>query len=135
MPIATDPDQRVDFVLKHDAQKPPESRPAFVCRAMSRRESRRVLDMVQAAHAERDDARSYQMLVEALRVGVVGWRHMPIPFDFEQIDTICGYREIWELAWGYPLGGNLPEADRPKSEPVSPVSGVTPAGTAPQPTA
>lgn len=114
MPIAIDPDQTVDYVLKHDAKKPPESRPVFVCRALSRRESRRVIGMVEAAHAERDDAASYQKLIDALRVGVVGWRGMPIPFDLDRIDEICTDGELWELAWGYPLGANLTSDDRSK---------------------
>ena len=130
MPISADPKATFDFVLKSDADKPAESRPAFQFRFMTRRELSRFERLRAEAFDTKDDAETFAKLSEAILISIVGWRNIndaegkPIPFTRETWDEPLTDREIWEMAINVPGSCVASEGDRSKSLPPSQSAGV-----------
>lgn len=144
MPISADPDATAEYSLASDADKPAESRPVFICRFMTRKEHRHVADLVQEAYdtpaTPEGDAECYRLLIEAIGIGVVGWRNIAIPFDLSRLDEALSDREFWELARNYPGAVRSTERDRflsrsqARSAAASPAKAEMPTGAASEPT-
>lgn len=74
MPIAITPNSTFEYVLKVDRDLPEEERTLFRLRALSAAEQAKVED--QTASLSREDeirVRSGSTILEALRLGLVGW--------------------------------------------------------------
>lgn len=140
MPISSDPQSTAPYWLACDADKPEETRPTFICRFMTRREHRRVDELVKQAYASKKDDECFALLVDALRVGIVGWRNVKdhagneIPFDLSNVDAVLTDREIWEAAYGYPQAVSQTERERflsrSQSQPIGESSAATAATSA-----
>lgn len=136
MPISSDPARTAPYWLACDAETPEANRPTFDCRFLTRREMRRVDELTKQAYAAKDDAQCYGLLIDALRVGVAGWRNMfdpdgqPVPFDLSAIDGILTDQELWELVYGYPRAVSRTEHDRFLSRSPSQPTGASSATVA-----
>jgi hypothetical protein len=146
MPISANPDATAPYWLAADEGIPEETRPTFVCRFMTRREHQRVADLAKQAFETKDDAACYDLLIQALSVGVVGWRNIKgrdgadVPFDLSSIDAVLTNAEIWEAVYGYPRAVSRTENDRflsrSRSQPIgapSATAAPTAASTNPPP--
>lgn len=91
MPLASDPDATFEFSLELDKDKPPASRPVFICRFMSSRKRREYVrlrsEMMIALTTPSDDAgrRAFELAVQAIRLVVVDWRNFYWPPGFTDI--------------------------------------------------
>jgi hypothetical protein len=131
MPIAFDTDQTRPFSLATDAPKPEASRPAFNVRFLTRRQALRYDALVADALAARADiAKFWNLVWQAIGIGVVGWHNMPLdkaelpsdaPFTRENAEAVLTGMEIMELAFGYTSAVSLSGDDR-KNSPTQPSS-------------
>jgi len=103
MPRALDPDAVFALVLDSDADKPPESRPAFLYRPVTGREWRRLALIGDDIEGAASGVAALDALFASLRVGLAGWRNMrdpagnEIPFDPAELDALLDPREANEL--------------------------------------
>ena len=146
MPLSTNPNRTTHFWLDVDDALPRAMRPMFVVRFMSDDEHDRHAELMELARVEPDTARTLELVVEAITVGVVGWVNMPDPADPERkrplswsIDNLVGglltRGELWELAWGYPEVVKLQRDDRKNSRSAAPSVTAQPAAGARSPAA
>jgi hypothetical protein len=91
MPLSDDPSARVLFYLSTDLHKPKETRPAFVCKVYTRRQSREKREKIAALAkcATREEA--LDKYIDIIMEGVVDWRNFtkdgqPIPFSREALN-------------------------------------------------
>lgn len=116
MPIACDPTQSVWFSLDSDKPKPEPSRPQFQARFLTCRQTRQVGELVQEA-AKLSDVEAEGKLLDAIMIGVIGWRNMPHgkPFSRDAIADTLTVAELYELAFKQSSETRLAEIDRKKS--------------------
>ena len=125
MPIALDPEQTFEVVLKTDQSKPPESRPVFLFRHLTARQLRRIAklgDDREALKASTVD-KITDDLIATIGEALAGWRHIDREFSAESLDTICTIGELWELYYAMRSGGSLDVESKKNSDMPSPDSG------------
>ena len=138
-PLALDPKQTFELVLKSDEQKPPNKRPTFIFRYLSNREWKQINAITD--EIEEKKKRGATILLEelegALRLGLVTWRNMIdpktrkfIPYDSSRLHEIITPSESWELLFGVLSHVGLTSETKKKSESPSPSSTDNSAKTA-----
>src|SRR4051812_48709560 len=108
MPIALDGDT-VDVPLESDKDKPVETRPAFVCRYLTRRQSREYDKLMHAAFHDKNLESQEGVLDKALSLAVVGLKNMQ-----GEIDDVLTLAEKWDLALQIPVALQISELDKKK---------------------
>lgn len=117
MPLALDPEQTILISLQLDQDKPAETRPAFRVRFLSARERRQVLEKINAALAADHDDAAEQLIVDAIRIGLVGWENLldrsnhAVPYDSTMLPEFLTDLELWELVGTMLRQTRLTEAD------------------------
>jgi hypothetical protein len=102
VPLSTNPNARAAYWLASDANVPSSTRPVFLVRFMQPDEHSRHQAILEQASAEPDDRRCAELLIEAVRIGIDGWRNFPQPFSDQAFFDLLSDRERWEVAWNYP---------------------------------
>jgi hypothetical protein len=142
MPISTNPNATEPFWLRSDTDTPIAVRPVFLVRFMTTKQIEDHEAILQQAVAEPDNARAANLLMQAVRIGIAGWRNFPVPFSDQAFFDLLTDRERWEVAWHYPLvvkltpvdmGNSASPAGSARSAPANPPS-AEPALAASQPT-
>jgi hypothetical protein len=95
VPRPLEPNQKFPVVLEGDEGKQPE--PTFWFRSISAREHKQIRD--ELAEQKLDN---FSWSLAFLSRVLVGWEHMTldgkeIPFNVEDLDTLCDYPELEEL--------------------------------------
>ena len=120
MPVSADPNATCEIWLDDDADQPAQTRLTFTCRFLTRAQRTRVLELRRTAFAETDNAKCFDLLWQAISIGVVGWRNAvngddgrPVEaFNRETIGLVLSDQEIWDLANEYPAKVSLSETER-----------------------
>jgi len=156
MPMALEPDQTFEIVLESDAGKDPP-RPAFRARYLSGRQWRRVSEMDERMAAAAGGAAACDVLYDALRLCVAGWRNLingserpievagrqiapgaHVPYSPESLEDVLTIAEGQELLVRCVTGAAGPnEAERknsPSPSPSAPDESATAAEPDPRPT-
>jgi len=76
MPMALEPTQTFEIVLESDRGKPPDERPVFLARYLTGRQWRQVSEMDEAMAAAAGGAAACDVLYDALRRCIAGWRNL-----------------------------------------------------------
>jgi len=106
MPIAADPNQRFEIVLESDQALPEDERPVFVYRYLVKRKLGPIASLVErVTHAATDgDMPGHDELFDAIRTGLVDWRHMTDPekqqelaFDAARLEDLLTPGEAMEI--------------------------------------
>lgn len=141
MPLSSNPNKTTTCWLDVDADDPLATRPVFLVRYMTNAQVERHRELFDAAAAEPDNARALDLLLQAIDVGIVGWRNFfdekgePVPYSHEALlDGRLLERELWEIARTYPAFVRLAEDDR-KNSGSPPASGGAAATTTAPPAA
>lgn len=106
MPIACDPNQTFNIVLKSDLQKPIELHPRFIFRYLTGREWKECDHIVDQAESIKTCAERFDMVISGIRMGLVGWENLmdrdgnAIPYGPANIDLAITISEAWELLFG-----------------------------------
>lgn len=112
MPIALEPDERRVVWLATDAEKPIESRPVFVCAAPSRRKMIEY-GRIRKLYAETtDDGSFFELILDAILLGVTGWKNIPVEFGREAMIDLLTEGELIELHKSWPKAFEITEEDR-----------------------
>lgn len=123
MSLALDPNARVEFTLAGYEEWPPEKQPTFIARHLTARELLRYDQIIERAVGRPPSEREAEFgdVVEALTIGLVGWRNvpgkdgLPLEFDIAQLPDVLSYRDLWELVRLTNLKPQLSESDSKKS--------------------
>ena len=126
MPIALDPDQTFEVVLKTDQSKPPESRPTFVFRYLTERALRKARKF--GADKEAHDRMAFDEIIDGLKAEInnhlATWRNLtPDERPIEDIGDVCTIQELWQLYYAMLAGGSLDVESKKNSDMPSPDSG------------
>ena len=128
MPLALDPEATFGFSLASDRDKPAETRPTFMFRHRTLRESMAFdRKMAEVAGPGQSEAAG-QTLIDGILEGLAGWRSMIgpdgrlMPFDPDKLADIVTAAEAWELYYGMVSGGGATADEMGKSESQSPSS-------------
>lgn len=123
MPRALEPGATFDVVLESDKDKPKDTRPTFVYGALSGRQYRAMCELWDKIDAEKNWAAQCDLLFDAARVNLKGWRNMVDPvsgnaiaFDAAELDRLIDVAECHELIGHLRSGGRLSLDDQKKSE-------------------
>ncbi|HET6442533.1 MAG TPA: hypothetical protein VFH53_09165 [Phycisphaerae bacterium] len=133
MPLALDPNQTFDVVLKSDEAKPEGQRPVFRCRFVSARQWRRLSGLEKEVERLRDEKAGPEAILNALlsrlAEAVSGWSGMidpetgaAIPYEPEALDRVLTMNEAWELLYRILGGARMGVDDKKKSGPPLPPS-------------
>ncbi|HET6442168.1 MAG TPA: hypothetical protein VFH53_07310 [Phycisphaerae bacterium] len=96
MPLPLSCSETFDVVLKSDAAKTPA--PTFVFRYLSLREWREAAWLYDDERTEKMKAVDLlDSIVKVLRVNLVGWRDLGVPFDPDGLDAVITIGEAWQL--------------------------------------
>lgn len=104
MPVSDDPNARVLYVLSTDAKKPKDSRPVFVCKPLTRRQSREKRQRLEKAREATTVDAAYDLYLDVIMDGVTDWRNVngpdgkPIPFTRDNVEDRLSDAELSELA-------------------------------------
>jgi hypothetical protein len=121
MPVALDPNQRIDIWLDSDKDKPAETRPTFVTRFLTVRETLVYEQALKDAGAEKNNQAARDKLIGGLSMVLVSWRNMtdrdgnPIAFNLAEVDALLTVSELWWLAYQSLHRAQLSEDERGKS--------------------
>lgn len=100
MPAFLEPNQTFPVVLEIDKEKPKDVQPTFFAVALSMREQRKLLTMLDRLNEDyyksHDDA--FKDAVETLSKVVTGWKNMgSLAFSPEAFEDVLSYTEAREL--------------------------------------
>lgn len=100
MPAFLEPSQTFPVVLEIDKDKPKDVQPTFMAVALSMREQRKLLTMLDRLNEDyyksHDDA--FKDAVETLSKVVTGWKNMgSLVFSPESFEDVLSYTEAREL--------------------------------------
>jgi len=100
MPAYLEPNQAFPVVLDIDKDKPRDVQPTFLAKALSMREQRKLLSMLDRLNEDyyksHDDA--FKDAVETLSKVVTGWKNMgSLVFSPESFEDVLSYTEAREL--------------------------------------
>lgn len=142
MPLSCNPNARARFSLPGDANIALAARPSFQIKHITKADSGRHEELMDSAvtaqRTPQGDQKAYQLVCEALQIGITGWDNIvyppthekngqPIPSgDFNELfaSGVLTQDELWTLAWNYPSVVRPVEIDlknlgsRPQSEPA-----------------
>lgn len=150
MPINGNPNKTAKYWLPSDADDPIETRPVFLVRFMTLEEHQRHRELMDAAVNEPDNEKAYLLMMQAIELGVVGWRNMlfpPIPPGHPETGKPMSWsrenfliavptdNEKWTLAWTYPAAVRLTGDDLKNFLLASPCAAAAPAASAAKPVA
>lgn len=129
--ILLDPENRVEFWLDIDADKPPESRPTFIARPISARGWANCNELIRGA-PEQPGQDGLDRLLAAIQLLVVGWRNVSDePFSVERLANIATFDELWAIFFKAIEATRPSEDERKKSDSRSPSNSASSATTAP----
>jgi hypothetical protein len=131
MPISTNPNATAPYWLASDAEVPLAQRPVLLVRFLTTAQLQQHEAILQQAVAESDDRRCAELLIQAVRLGVVGWRNYRLPFSDQAFFDLLTDRERWEAAWNYPAAVRLTPVDLGNS--ALPATSAGPADAADRP--
>lgn len=148
MPIALDPNARLNLVLDADLDKPAETRPTFLAHYMTSSERDRVEQNMREAAKDIELPANVALLEEGLGILLTGWRNLvdregqPIPFAVQtdadgmrRVPTqdILTHDERFDLVIAGVTAARLGEMDKKKLRLLArSASAATSAGTAAQ---
>lgn len=99
MPVCLEPNQSFPVVLECDKDKPKETQPTFMVVALSMREQRKLLAMLDRLNEDyyKSHEDAFSDAVEHLGKVVIGWRNISVPFSQEAFEDVLNYTEAREL--------------------------------------
>lgn len=141
--LAADPSQTTEISLRSDEALPPERRPVFIVRHLTRRERVRATQLLRdpvgllGADCTGDDV--IDATLEMIAAHLVGWRnvrdiHGPVAYGERALDDILSDEEIVELHVAM-IRANVPTAEQagnsvsPSQSAADRSAGTAPAGT------
>jgi hypothetical protein len=137
MPVSTNPNATEPFWLACDAEEPWDRRPMFLVKFMTQREIDQHAELMRQARQTPDHRRCAKLILEALKVGIRGWRNFktndgsPRPFTIRAAFDLLTDRERWELAYNYPSAVQLTVMDAGFFDSPATSAGEEDAGTTP----
>lgn len=121
MPRALEPGATFDVVLESDKDKPKETRPTFVYGALSGRQWRELAALWDAIDTTPGAAAQCDLLFNAARTNLKGWRNMVNPetgnaiaFDARDLDKLIDVAEAHEIIGALRTNGRLSVDDQGK---------------------
>lgn len=123
----------MDVTLESDREKPDGERPTFRARYMTAREHARYMALIAEVAEAADDEQRLKLLVEAIAIALVGWKHLPVKdqkFDLQRLPDLLTRGELIELVEEILRKTELGSADRKKSDSPSPSLGDSAADAA-----
>jgi len=115
MPRRTDPDSRIRVVLKCDEDKSPQ--PAFFFKPLVMRDFHRFEEVLERIRAKESTLNSmYAEVIPALTPLLVGWEHMGVDFDVEQLEDLINIQEGVELISRLSVAGQLTHEEKKSCE-------------------
>ena len=121
--LALDPNETCEVKLALETQGR-----AFLVRYLTCRETTAYKAGLAAAIAEKDDAKSIDLLMDLLRPVVVGWKGCAT-FTIDQLPAMLTPCEMWELGNRIPEAVAMSELDKKKSYWQSQSAGAKAANT------
>jgi len=118
MPLALEPNQRLQFILKSDQGKTPP--PSFYYHALSARDVGVKQKAINDLPNEATGTKTTDLIKAQLEGVLVDWDNMTgrdgkaIPFNLAELDAILTVNEMWELTFGI-LAGNHVSDDEKKN--------------------
>jgi len=133
MSLALDPNQTVEFSLTSDAGEPDATRPVFVVRVLTARQTaayRKLLDAALALEREDRTDESLDKCAEAAAIILVGGRNVRggAPEAARLPDTLS-YGDLWEFLFGALAAGRPTVEERKNSASPSPSDAAASAET------
>lgn len=132
MPIAFDPEQRAEFVLSSDKDRPEGQRITWIAKFLTVRQAMRVRELTRRVSEAKTDDEISAAIREGLGVGIVGWRGArgedgkELPFSIDAIDDVLTTHEKWLLLVEYPGAVMNVEFELKKASASQPPSGGEP---------
>jgi len=131
MPIACDPNQRFNIVLKSDQTKPIEQQARFIFRYLTGREWKKCDSVVDAAEQIKTCEARFDTVLSGIKMGLVGWENLndrdgnAIPYnpDNPELDLAITISEAWEMLFELLGNTSLQTVDKKKLD--SPSGSVT----------
>ena len=106
--LALDPNQTCEVKLALDTIR------GFLVRYLTCRETLAYAAALNLAIAETEDAKSFALLLDALRPALVGWTGFDRPFALDVLQDVLTPGEAWELAGLIPGAVRASELDKKK---------------------
>lgn len=112
MPLNADPSATCALPLDGQADR------KLICRFITRQERQRVDRLCEQAFDEKDDATCFDLLWQAITVGIVGWKGFdgedgkPLEFNADNLSRFFSDNQIWRLARTYPTQVSMQEGER-----------------------
>lgn len=106
MPLATNPNAKIPYVLKVDRQLPESQQPVFYFRAETAEQTLKLAKQGRAAgkskkttsgKADVDPESVLNEAIGVLKKTLVGWDNMPKPYKPELLPRYLSVGELWEL--------------------------------------
>lgn len=122
MPRATEPGLRYEIWLDFDENKPEETRPAFICKALSMRDQANIVSVQSEVHKTTSTDEMNQKVLEGLGLCITGWKNMvdqngqPMEFSVESLASVLNFAEAYELMRKAVRACQVSEEDKKKSD-------------------
>lgn len=103
MPLALEPNELFEIILKSDKDKPRDQQPRFIYRYLTGRQWRNVARIQDKLEELKNADQVVDKVYEAATTGLVGWVNIndpqsgPITFDTEKLEDVVGIIEAQEL--------------------------------------
>jgi hypothetical protein len=107
MPIALDPNETYEVKLLMGSA-------TFMCKYMTCRDTLKYKKLLQQAIEEKDDEKSYEILIQALGISIISWKNIDKEFNLVNLLDILTPAEAWELAHEVIAKGTASELDKKK---------------------
>jgi hypothetical protein len=92
---AYEPGGKIRIILDGDESK--DTKPTFICKALSRRESIALMERLQGLSGSMLE--QFRELDKVFSETLLGWENMPVPFSHDALADVLGTMETWRLAW------------------------------------
>lgn len=122
MPRATEPGLRYEIWLDFDESKPIETRPIFICRALSMRDQAAIANAQHSLAETSSTQELNERVIDTLCLCVVGWKNMTdqtgasIEFSREALCEVLNFAEAYELMRKSVRACQISEEDKKKSD-------------------
>lgn len=97
MPICLEPGVELTVSLASDEHKPLESRPVFVVKAQSARQTRRLGSLLDQLAEKANCESLHDEAITELQNVVVGWRNIPVEFSKDAMWDVLHIQEVIEI--------------------------------------